>query len=107
MRTTVADVVREVRNLLADPDRWTQGDFAQNAMGDAVPAWANEAVCWCLVGAIEKVCDESEDVTEYEIETALRDFSGWDPISSFNDNNPHAQVVTMLDRFLENEEADA
>jgi hypothetical protein len=44
-----------MRELLADPKRWTKGEAARNASGYFTPPFEREAVCWCLLGAAAKV----------------------------------------------------
>lgn len=44
-----------VAELLEAPERWTQGVLARRADGDPWFVNSDEAVCWSLVGAIERV----------------------------------------------------
>lgn len=46
---------KTVLELLRDPKRWTKGALARNATGDGCNARDGEAVCFCLVGALERV----------------------------------------------------
>lgn len=46
----------KLRELLSGPSAWTQGGNARAADGETVHAFSDRAVCWCLVGAIRKVC---------------------------------------------------
>jgi hypothetical protein len=41
--------------LIADPKRWTQGEFARNADGYGVMIHDADACCWCARGAIRKI----------------------------------------------------
>lgn len=44
----------KVRELFSDESKWTQGADARNALGEKVMAEAEDAVCWCLFGAVQK-----------------------------------------------------
>lgn len=53
--TTVVDVLRQARELLAEPGRWTQGSLARDADGHSSPLRGPAAVCWCSIGAVERI----------------------------------------------------
>lgn len=40
--------------LLSDASKWTQGEPARDIHGRPVDADDSEAVCWCLMGALNK-----------------------------------------------------
>lgn len=52
---STVEVLREARELISDPERWTWGYFAYDAKGNMVEAREISAVCWCASGAILKV----------------------------------------------------
>ena len=41
-----------VLELLSDPTRWIQGNYARNAKGNKVNYDSDTATCWCLSGSI-------------------------------------------------------
>ena len=43
------------REVLSDPARWTQHVWARDADGIATSRFGNDAVCWCVSGAIQLV----------------------------------------------------
>lgn len=51
----VVAVLTGVRALIADPAHWTKGVYARAANGRETLHDSEDAVCWCLVGAIKKV----------------------------------------------------
>lgn len=56
LQEVAADIAREFRE---DASRWTQEEMARDASGSAIdaldePELAEQAVCWCLRGAIDK-----------------------------------------------------
>lgn len=54
---TTAEVLREARELISDPKRWTRGVLARDAEGRSTGRgpFVPEAVCFCAFGAIAKV----------------------------------------------------
>lgn len=44
-----------VYELLEDPNRWTQHEFARNKDGESCLTNSEEAVCFCLSGACKKI----------------------------------------------------
>lgn len=43
-----------VQELLDDPSKWTKGALARDIDGEGLEADNSSAVCWCLIGAIQK-----------------------------------------------------
>lgn len=58
MNLSVADVLERAADLIDEPGRWTRGHIARNSAGEGVPADHPAAVCWCAVGALERVSGE-------------------------------------------------
>lgn len=55
-----------VKNLLSDETKWTQGHMAEDKHGESVASDDENAVCWCLSGALQKVrTDYTDDYTVY------------------------------------------
>ncbi len=44
----------KLRELLTDKSKWTKHTLARNTKGSPVHPLSDEAVCWCLVGAMQK-----------------------------------------------------
>lgn len=45
----------KVKELLSSPEKWTQGTYARDALGGRpVPPLDEDAVCFCLIGAVRK-----------------------------------------------------
>ncbi len=47
--------------LLINPKRWTKGPFARDADGKTCDPRSDQAVSWCLVGALLRCYPSSED----------------------------------------------
>lgn len=50
----------KVHELLSDETKWTRACGARDATGRQVEPCSSNAVCWCLVGAIEKCFPSAE-----------------------------------------------
>jgi len=51
----IVDYTKKIKNLLSSEDKWTKGKSARNKDGGAANVQSNNAVCWCLTGAIHKI----------------------------------------------------
>ena len=51
--------IDEILKLFRNAKRWTKGFFAKDEFNNSVYSDYPGAVCWCLAGAINKVCAES------------------------------------------------
>ena len=52
MRIRAIEVLRDVRELLSEPARWTTGEYARDAAGHETDPSDGRAVSWCGHGAI-------------------------------------------------------
>ena len=50
-----------MRELLADPQCWTQGALARNALGVSTSPRCSTACAWCLLGAARKIYGDWDD----------------------------------------------
>lgn len=95
-----------VRELLAERSHWTKGADARNS--DMKRTWcrSNDATCWCLQGAIEKVASEV-GVTYGRgmlyVERAIYECGFKGSIIAFNDNpmRLHSDVIQVVDKAIE------
>jgi len=90
----------KVKELLADPARWTQGEFARNADGCKTSSDDDHAVCWCLSGAIKKCypdLKEREKAANKLIDVLPENYDGAIGIYIFNDSSTHAEVMKLLE----------
>lgn len=56
----IADHLKEIRELVSIPERWTQGSNARNKEGSAIPPTHGRAVCWCVNGASSHILNLNE-----------------------------------------------
>ncbi len=91
MTLSVHETLKAMRELLSAPERWCQGDYAKDSLGEPCDPESNRAVCWCLSGAASKVTKR-----EY-IRGLWSEFAWPDSIPNFNDHHTHAEVLAKLD----------
>ena len=120
---TPVETLQGMRDLLANPARWRQGRRAANARGEFVNPTSVLAVCWCIVGAYEKVTKppnayvEEHPTTVYsafesdpagvylqaQVKTEGPSVNAW----SFNDSHTHPEVIGLIDAAISNAKKDA
>jgi hypothetical protein len=80
--------------LLATPDKWTQGVGARDARGREVSPSSKKAKCWCIYGAINKCYgNDGFSLMALRIERLIPTY-----VSTWNDNpkRTHAEVIEVL-----------
>jgi len=98
------EVLLAAKELLNDPKCWTKGTVARNANGGAVAPNNTDAVCWCAVGALAKICKYPFNPTLYE--TVIYAFenvsSRQNGIGYWNDDKDrtHEEVLNAFDRAI-------
>jgi len=117
---TPIDILKAARDLIADPSRWAQGYFARTETGESCASYCEKASCWCLWGAILKVCGFSAHTqTTPEVEAALGLLDraarclypdSWRInmpryFAVVNDDQDHAGVLALTDLAIELAEA--
>ena len=98
-------VIEQARALIADPAAWTQGEFARDVSGNAVSWRSREAVQFCLWGALNRAAYEMTGDRYGSVglvdraAAALR--RGIPSLSRVNDHGTHADVLAVLDKYLQ------
>jgi hypothetical protein len=82
-----------VRALLSGPEKWTKVASARNSLGATVTPDDEDAVCWCLNGAIFKTA-RNYTLCHYEIRKYL-------PGSIVNWNDAKARTFEDVTRLLD------
>lgn len=108
------DCLKNVRVLLTPPSAWQKCCYATSAEGFDVAPESPDAVCFCLVGAIRRVCPSADfTVLQCLMETASKSLGllpappdGWTlpfTITRWNDapSRTHEQVLKTLDLAVE------
>lgn len=92
-------ILTRARALIADPARWTQGDYARDANGKSVLPNSRYAVCWCSVGALRKVtrCAILPDCAYLALSDGIGSHKS---VHAFNDASTHEEVLLLFDRAI-------
>lgn len=111
---TIKEVLIEARALIADPARWTQGEFARTADGRILDGYCEGAVCWCALGAIRKVTMEGAESREERTEALVLSYDAADllqahlanviAVPKFNDSHTHEEVLALFDKAIGREQ---
>lgn len=95
---TKHEIMQEARDLIANPEHWTQGVAAKSANGTPVMPSAECATSFCMYGAlIRKAVEYSAHLPLLVI--ALRTALHGSFISEYNDapHRKHEDVLAMMD----------
>ena len=111
---SVAQVLRDARNLIAAPERWTQGALARDRCGMPMAPDSPHARRWCMVGAIRVVIVEVDGdlfwdcVDAVDAVDAVSDVIGGGT-TAWNDlpGRSHAEVLAAFDEAITAAEAQA
>ncbi len=99
--TTPLQVLEAARATITPPGAWTQKASARNAKGNSVTPTNKNAVCFCLLGAIDRIQAESE--LRCSATTLLRDLvpPGFGRmLADYNDASTHAEVLSLFDKAI-------
>ena len=99
---TPLEILRGARELLAKPERWTKGECARRSDGSITFSLDDEATCFCLDGALIRLCGGSHTDLFHESWEALRSIRPGECPIRFNDhpNTTHADILDLLDRGI-------
>ena len=99
---TPLETLKAARQLISDPAKWTQGEFARDATGYAVRPINDDCVCFCALGAIAHV-DKTHKLRGSAAEkylSKLCEKSRNISIGIFNDTHTHAEVLALFDAAI-------
>lgn len=99
----------QTRDLISDPKNWTQCSFARNKYGDPVPYFYKSAVCFCSIGALNRVCNygdngdceyhnHSYDLLNKIVVEITKDPS--QTIGHYNDSHTHNEVIAVFNKAI-------
>ena len=99
-----SELLTKAKAVIADPRRWTQGWYAKDAEGQPVGSRKSYAVCWCSVGALDKVAYEENTYKTFFAATeylgVVADEFGCSSIPDLNDHSSHETVMKAWDRAI-------
>lgn len=96
----------KVKELLADPARWTKASFSRDKWGCPIHPRDEQAICWCIVGGIEKCYPNFEEQKKARkkilrvIEPEIDPKNGsllLKTIFNVNDSATHAELMKILE----------
>jgi hypothetical protein len=103
-------VVARAREIIANPDRWTFGQYAAFKNGKVAEPYYQRAYRFCAVGALNRAAYELTGEHSFKTDTlaenahrAVLEAAGvkGKGLERINDGpNGHAQVLELFDRFL-------
>lgn len=97
-----SDVLKRVAVRIGDPDRWCQGNAAEDADGNSVLPTDERAVRWCMTGAVSAeapsvaISNIAYLVLACEVGRLTLDSPGRGAVTSFNDRASHQEVVDVV-----------
>lgn len=99
MKTT-KDNLLELRKLLTKRSAWTAHALARTVYGSETTPRNQHAVCWCLLGGIQKIAQTQTEI--YNLQAALTENlpSGYYNLAILNDGSSHKDVLTLIDKAI-------
>lgn len=102
-KMSVLEILKAARKLITPRKRWIKKDYARTSpRGNMTSATGEDATCWCMVGAVQKVSDSQR--SEWIACDFLIKVTGGN-VTKFNDNHTHEQVLAAFDKVIAKEEA--
>ncbi|WP_454813801.1 DUF6197 family protein [Labrys neptuniae] len=107
---TPLEILKQARELISVPERWTRGESARDYNGDYVAENSPSAVCWCALGSMSAVngghgggiYSAARDLLVQAISPipALTEGGAIGIVAEFNDSHTHAEVLAAFDRAI-------
>lgn len=100
----VREALQAARDLIADPEHWTQGTLARDERGWTASTDSPKAVMFCARGAIYRVSPGLSVIVACDV--ALKpaiEGVGYERLTALNDSTDHATVLAMFDKTLADE----
>jgi hypothetical protein len=95
-------VLRRARALIAEQSGWTRGVLSRTASGRPVTWHAEDARCWCAVGALHRAAYDLVGDIERAAEIADAALAASFPpnLTWINDTQGHDAVLRLFDQAL-------
>lgn len=107
-----SEILKAAKAVIENPIHWTTNAFARDAEGNVLEAGYDEdAVCFCSLGAIEKVIAKSWPYNQASYDYLSTAAFELDDIieagvADFNDSKEHSDVMQMFDKAIALAEAE-
>lgn len=96
---TPLETLKAARDLISDPARWTQGWLARDASKNVSYIGAENAACWCSMGALFHVDGPYRPNSDLAIKL-LSAAIGGKSVVRYNDTHTHAEVLALFDAAI-------
>lgn len=100
-----SEVLKAGRALIDTPEKWTKGVSARMADGRGCSPWDDAAVCFCSIGALDRLHRATASYEEAQEALKVLRFvsyvqTGIDEVFRFNDSHSHAEVLAVWDAAI-------
>jgi len=113
----VLSILKRVDARLSDPSKWTKDVFARNESGQSCSYLADQATCYCLMGALfaeeflaygSQIWTSQNMLTERQAINLLHGLipGNFSCVSQFNDASTFEEIKALLAVAIENLEAE-
>jgi len=91
-----SEKILQAMEIIGSPERWTKGTFARDSDGVSTVYYSSKAVCFCSIGALEKV--KAAYSAKYYIARSLPKDASSSGIVKYNDapETKHKDVMNMF-----------
>ena len=93
------EILQWARELISDPERWSNSWFAEDVIGKIVEPDDERACRWCLLGAIWKVA-ATPDKVALALDELYRDLFATRTVRSNRSQDNHRMALELLDRSI-------
>lgn len=98
-----SELLIQAKAVIADPAKWAQNTYAKNSQGVRVGADNPDAICFCSVGALQKISPKCYGAYALEVWQAMEllDDGCSEDILAYNDTHTHAEVMDVWDKAIQ------
>lgn len=93
--------LQAIYSLLENEKRWTTHAEARDAAGELVDPKSEKAVCWCLLGAIRKVSNTTDERVALLVVLDNRLGQSLMTLALFNDFSTHQDILQLIKGAME------
>lgn len=95
-KTKPSTKILQAMEIIGSPERWTKDTFARDSDGEPTTLNSKNAVCFCSVGALDKV--KADIKTKNYVNNVVQETHKYEYVVDFNDsdNTKHKDVMNMF-----------
>lgn len=104
-----SEILIKAKEVIVNPENWIKHYYAYDKNRSPVGRGTHpDAVCFCSVGALQKVIGDKGDASDIFVNTSkireltkvLGDVAG-ETITEYNDSHNHSEVMEVWDKAIE------